>query len=72
MVEIGADVTSVIMQAVTSAGWVMRLVCRSFATASFDGTRRVTAKSIDSVDQLEMARLLKGWVEPPDLCSWSA
>jgi hypothetical protein len=72
MVEIDADAMSVIMQAVTPAGWVMRLVCRSFATASINGTHRVTAKSVDSVERLEMARLLKGWVEPLDLCSWSA
>jgi hypothetical protein len=72
MVEFSADVLSVIMEAVKPAGWVARLVCRSFAVASTDGARRVTAKSVDSVERLEMARLLKGWVEPEDLCSWSA
>jgi hypothetical protein len=34
MVELSADVPSVIMEAVTPAGWVGRLVCRSFAVAS--------------------------------------
>jgi hypothetical protein len=72
MVEMCADVLSVIMEAVTPAGWVGRLVCRSFAVASTDDARRVTAKSVESVERLEMARLLKGWVEPRDLCSWSA
>jgi hypothetical protein len=72
MVEMGADVLSVIMEAVTPAGWVARLVCRSFVVASTDGARSVTAKSVDSVERLEMARQLKGWVEPEDLCSWSA
>jgi hypothetical protein len=40
MVEIGVDVLSVIMEAVTPAGWVGRLVCRSFSVASTDGARR--------------------------------
>jgi hypothetical protein len=72
MVALSADVLSVIMEAVKPAGWVARLVCRSFAVASTDGARSVTAKSVDSVERLEMARLLKGWAEPRDLCSWSA
>jgi hypothetical protein len=72
MVELSADVLSVIMEAVTPAGWVARLVCRSLAVASTDGARRVTAKSVDSVERLEMARQIKGWVEPRNLCSWSA
>jgi hypothetical protein len=72
MVELSADVLSVIMEAVTPAGWVARLVCRSFAVASTDGARSVTAKSVGSVERLEMARQIKGWVEPWDLCSWSA
>jgi hypothetical protein len=74
MIELSADALSVIMEAVTPAGWVGRLVCRLFAIASTDGARSVTAKSVDSVERLEMARQIKvkGWVEPEDLCSWSA
>jgi hypothetical protein len=72
MVGMGADALSVIMEAVTPAGWVGRLVCRSFAIASTDGARSVTAKSVDLVERLEMARQIKGWVEPRDLCKWSA
>jgi hypothetical protein len=72
MVELNADVLSVIMEAVTPAGWVGRLVCRSLAVASTDGARSVSAKSVDSVERLEMARQIKGWVEPRDLCRWSA
>jgi hypothetical protein len=57
---------------VGAAGWIARLACRAFASASPVGARRVRASTVDTPARLGIARASRGWREPRNLMIWAA